>query len=232
MRLRLASYNIQKAVGLDLRRDPARVLEVINALEADVVALQEADLRLGPRPAALPRRLIEHESDFEVAEVAENEVSLGWHGNAILVRRGLHVAGVARLPLPGLEPRGAVRVDIAGAGGGISVIGAHLGLLRTWRRRQARALARHAARAGAGAGLRTVILGDFNEWSECAGLEPLAERFLLVAPGRTFHAARPIAALDRAALDPRLRLVGAGVAQSPRARISSDHLPIWVDAEI
>ena len=45
--LRLASYNIQKAVGLDFRRDPGRILEVINGLGADIVALQEVDKRPG-----------------------------------------------------------------------------------------------------------------------------------------------------------------------------------------
>jgi endonuclease/exonuclease/phosphatase family metal-dependent hydrolase len=228
MRLRLASYNIQKAVGVDLRRDPTRVLEVINSLGADVVALQEADQRLGARPSALPRFLIEQETDFHVADLAENDVSLGWHGNAVLVRKGLAVTGTERIPLPGLEPRGAVRVELGEGDDRLSVIGTHLGLLRRWRRRQVRVLHDHVA---AEAIDRTVILGDFNEWSRRAGLEPLGSRFHLVAPGRTFHAARPVAALDRAALGPGLRLLDAGVAETPRARAASDHLPIWVDAE-
>ena len=49
--LRLASYNIRKCIGLDRRRDPGRILRVINGLEADVVVLQEADRRMGPRRA-------------------------------------------------------------------------------------------------------------------------------------------------------------------------------------
>ena len=107
------------------------------------------------------------------------------------------------------------------------MIGTHLGLLRRWRRRQARVLHDHVAEEEIG---RTVILGDFNEWSRRSGLEPLGARFHLVAPGRTFHAARPVAALDRAALGPGLRLLDAGVAETPRARAASDHLPIWIDA--
>jgi len=59
--VRIASYNIRKAVGTDRRRDPARILKVLNRIEADVVMLQEADLRLGPRPAAIPRFLISQE---------------------------------------------------------------------------------------------------------------------------------------------------------------------------
>ncbi len=231
MRLRLASYNVQKAVGLDLRRDPARILEVINALGADVVALQEADRRLGGRPAAIPRRLVEAETDYAVVDLAENDVSLGWHGNALLVRRGLPVAAPARLPLPGLEPRGAVAARIGARIGAdeadaITVIGVHLGLVRAWRRRQARALRDHAGR---GDTARTVILGDFNEWSLQKGLGPLHPAFRIVTPGRTFPAARPVAHLDRAALGCGLEALEAEVAADALARVASDHLPIRID---
>ncbi|MEE4118589.1 MAG: endonuclease/exonuclease/phosphatase family protein [Paracoccaceae bacterium] len=231
MRLRLASYNVQKAVGLDLRRDPARILEVINALGADVVALQEADMRLGVRPAAIPRRLLEAETDFDVVDVAENDVSLGWHGNALLVRRGLPVTAPARLPLPGLEPRGAVAARIGarigeGEAGAITVIGVHLGLIRAWRRRQARALRDHAGRGDAE---RTAILGDFNEWSLQKGLGPLHPAFQIVTPGPTFPAPRPVAHLDRAALGPGLVAHDAEVANGALARVASDHLPIRLD---
>ncbi|MGB0968912.1 MAG: endonuclease/exonuclease/phosphatase family protein, partial [Halocynthiibacter sp.] len=54
MSLRIASYNIRKCIGLDRRRDPHRTAGVIQALRADIVLLQEADKRLGARPAALP----------------------------------------------------------------------------------------------------------------------------------------------------------------------------------
>ena len=53
MLLKVASYNIRKAVGLDWRRKPQRVLDVINEIGADVVALQEVDRRFGSRLTAL-----------------------------------------------------------------------------------------------------------------------------------------------------------------------------------
>jgi endonuclease/exonuclease/phosphatase family metal-dependent hydrolase len=56
--IRLASWNIRKCVGLDRRRDPHRVARVLAGIGADVVALQEADRRLGKRPAALPAALV------------------------------------------------------------------------------------------------------------------------------------------------------------------------------
>lgn len=233
MRLRLVSYNIQKAVGLDLRRDPARILGVIDELKADIVVLQEVDKRLGARPTALPRFLIEQHTDFEVADIAENDVSLGWHGNAILVRRGFRVLRTARLALPGLEPRGAVLAKVAPTEATdrskITVIGAHLSLLRSWRRRQARALHDHAE---AGDLQSTIIAGDFNEWSMRKGLGPLHPTFTIVTPGRTFPANRPVGALDRVALGSHLRLHRAGVADGGSARVASDHRPVWIDLQI
>jgi endonuclease/exonuclease/phosphatase family metal-dependent hydrolase len=62
--IRVASYNIRKARGLDQMRRPERTLEVINQLNADIVVLQEADKRLGMRKPAIPRAMIDRETDF------------------------------------------------------------------------------------------------------------------------------------------------------------------------
>mgnify|MGYP000589399083 CR=1 FL=1 len=43
--MKLASYNIRKARGLDQKRSPERVLDVVSRLGADVVVLQEADVK-------------------------------------------------------------------------------------------------------------------------------------------------------------------------------------------
>ena len=96
MQLRLASYNVHKCLGMDRRRSPERIVSVLNALDADIVALQEVDHRLPPRPAALPRALIERETDFGVLPFAPEGPSLGWHGQTMLVRRGIAVEKVRR----------------------------------------------------------------------------------------------------------------------------------------
>lgn len=67
--LKLASWNIRKCVGLDRRRDPRRVAGVLAELDADVVVLQEADKRLGRRPAALPHHLLVDETQIGRAHV-------------------------------------------------------------------------------------------------------------------------------------------------------------------
>ena len=55
----VASYNMRKAIGLDRRRDPHRVLDVLQEIDADIVALQEADQRFGGRGSAVPHELID-----------------------------------------------------------------------------------------------------------------------------------------------------------------------------
>ena len=223
---RLASYNIRKAVGLDGRRAPGRIIDVINRLDADVIALQEVDKRLGERPAALDRRMIEEHTDLKVADIARNDVSLGWHGNAVLVKKGLTIHGVDHIALPGLEPRGAVQVDIGEGARQMAVIGTHLGLLRPYRRLQLSKIMAHLRDTDT---RDAAILGDFNEWSQSKGLEALGDSFEVVSPGKSFHAARPLAGLDRVALSRRLKLSDAGVDESSLARVASDHLPIWSD---
>lgn len=225
-KLRLASYNVRKAVGLDRRRDPSRVLDVIAELDADVVALQEADLRLGDRPSAFDPIEIAERTGLMPLPVSEADRSLGWHGNAILVREGVTIQDAHRLQLPGLEPRGAVITELETTAGGLTLVATHLGLLRSNRRKQASLL---RSVLGKQAGGRVAILGDFNEWRTTGGLNPLQAHFEIHAPGHSFHAARPFAALDRIALSPGLELRDAGVHRSRLARRASDHLPIWAD---
>jgi endonuclease/exonuclease/phosphatase family metal-dependent hydrolase len=229
MRFRLASYNIRKAVGLDWRRDPARTLRAIKALDADVVALQEADKRLGLRPAAVPAAAIARETDLRAVPLGHSPVSLGWHGNAVLVRKSLEVTHTTCLALPGIEPRGCVIVRLATKPGELTLVAVHLGLRRRCRRLQLVRILRALRRLDPA---RAVILGDFNEWSADRGVEPLLPHFRVVSPGNSFHASQPVAPLDRFALGRRVALVGAGVETGPAVRRASDHLPIWAEVEL
>ncbi len=221
---RALSYNIRKARGLDGRRSAGRILDIINESDADVVFLQEADRRLGQRPSAIPFPMVESHSDYKVVPVAENDISLGWHGNAVLVRNGLTVHAIDRLILPGLEPRGAVKVSLSN---GVSLTGVHLGLTRNFRRRQISTIVEEVRDDE-----HAIILGDMNEWSSRKGLEDLYARFDVHAPGKTFHASRPIASLDRIGTSRALEVFDAGVIDTSRTRVASDHLPIWADIRI
>ena len=222
--LRVASWNIHKAVGTDRRRDADRVLAGIAALQADIVALQEADFRLGDRPSALPRDRIAAVTGLEPLPIGRNAVSLGWHGNALLARPTIHMAGIDHLDLPGHEPRGAVIADLD-TPAPLRVVAVHLGLLRAARRRQLdairAALNRRPARP-------TVILGDFNEHSRRVGLGRIATPFVILPTAATFPARRPFLPLDRILHSPDLDLVPLDFAR-PKGHQPSDHQPLLAE---
>lgn len=223
--IRIASYNLQKCVGLDLRRRPDRSLTVIGLLQADLVVLQEADKRLAPRPAALPHALVE-EAGWRILPFGAPGGSLGWHGNAMLGGPRVAVEDTGHLELPGLEPRGAVRADLRTPIGPIRVVGVHLGLIRRYRHLQIAAIMRALDTL---APRPTLLTGDFNEWGDVGGLDAIARELDFVHSPPSYPAPRPVARLDRFALGPELVSLRTGCFSSAPARVASDHLPVWAD---
>lgn len=226
--LRVATYNIRKCIGLDWRRSPERIMRVLGEIEADVVALQEADRRLGQRPATLPVAELTARTGLRPVPIPASGRSSGWHGNALLIREGIDVERAVPLDLPSLEPRGALVADLDMAGVRLRVAGVHFGLRRADRRRQARALME--ALHGFDGAMATVVLGDFNEWvPRGAASEELSKRFRQAPPVASFHSSAPLAALDRIFVCPGLKVTSAQVHRSATARRASDHLPVWAD---
>lgn len=228
--IRVASYNMRKGIGTDRRRRPERIIEVLCEIGADVVALQEADRRFGERLSALPEHLLEEHSPYRPVPFPVRTGGIGWHGNAILVRKDAHVRHCEAIHIPSLEPRGAVMTEVEVGGETLRAVGMHLDLSGLWRRRQSHAILHHVAcREDA---LPTVLMGDLNEWSAQNGcLRDFGHHFAFAPTGRSYHARRPVAALDRIMFGPRLRLIDCGVHCSALARRASDHLPIWADFE-
>jgi endonuclease/exonuclease/phosphatase family metal-dependent hydrolase len=224
--IHVASYNMRKAIGTDRRRRPERTLEVLREVNADVIALQEADRRFGSRLSALPPHLIDEHSDYKPVLFDARAGSLGWHGNAILVKKSVEVLGCELLHLPSLEPRGAVLAEVKVDGLSLRVVGMHLDLSGLWRRRQAHAILAHLGSRNSNP--RTVLMGDLNEWSASGGcLRDFGHHLRFADCGRSFHARRPIAQLDRIMVSDGLRIIESGAHHSAAARKASDHLPIW-----
>ncbi|SFK59239.1 endonuclease/exonuclease/phosphatase family protein [Shimia haliotis] len=223
--MRIASYNLQKCVGVDMRRHPARSMIVIRALRADVVVLQEADKRLPPRPAALPFDLIETKG-YSNVDFGQPKGSLGWHGNAMLLRDGVEVIETSKLDLPGLEPRGAIRADLMTSMGLLRVVGVHLGLIRRYRLMQLGSIAKSLDLLPK---MPTVIAGDFNEWGPKHALDAVTPSFDFINTEHSFPSPRPVAALDGFAVTRDLRAEAHGVLSRIPAPVASDHLPIWMD---
>lgn len=230
MHIRVASYNIHKGVGTDRLRRPERILEVLVELDADVIALQEVDRRFGLRASVLTVDAISRHTPYLPVPVAVRPASLGWHGNALLVRRGAGVLGRQRIDLPTLEPRGAVMAEVEVRGQRLRVAGMHLDLSGIRRARQARAVIDAAAR---GVAMPTVLMGDLNEWSVHGGcLRDFGAGYRFAPIGPSFHSRRPVARLDRIMVGPELRVIDCGVHRSACAGGASDHLPVWAELEL
>jgi endonuclease/exonuclease/phosphatase family metal-dependent hydrolase len=222
----VASYNMHKAIGTDRRRRPERTLAVLNELGAHVIALQEADRRFGSRASAIPVRMIEEHSDYKPVPFSARDASIGWHGNALLVKKDVEILDKELVHLPSLEPRGAVLADLRIEGIELRVVGMHLDLSGLWRRRQAHAILSHLERRD---GVPpTVMMGDLNEWSVNRGcIRDFGHDHSIADCGKSFHSRRPIAQLDRIMVSRNLEVVDSGAHHSATARKASDHLPIW-----
>jgi endonuclease/exonuclease/phosphatase family metal-dependent hydrolase len=227
--IKVASYNIHKGVGLDRLRRPERILDVLTEIDADIVGLQEADRRFGERMSALPAHMIADRSDYMAVPLGLRPDSLGWHGNAILVRKGTEILKHDRIDLPTLEPRGAVMAEVGLNGIRLRVVTMHLDLSGLWRRKQARAIVEALEERET---LPTVLMGDLNEWRRESGcLHDFGRHYKFAQTGKSFHSQRPVARLDRIMADPSLSFSSCGVHHSVRARHASDHLPIWAKVE-
>jgi endonuclease/exonuclease/phosphatase family metal-dependent hydrolase len=231
MPLKVATYNIRKCVGLDRKRDPARILAVLNEIDADIITLQEADRRFGTRESCLPAAMIEAETPWTHVPFNIRPGGIGWHGNAILVRRGTEIKNAHPMDLPMLEPRGAVEAELIIGGKHIRIIGAHLDLSGLWRRRQIKAMLAHIDAAPRH--LPTIMMGDFNQWSDRGALSEFAfHHHRIVKTPKSFHTSRPVAHLDRIIVSHDIDVTDSGAHVSALSQKASDHLPIWASLSV
>ncbi len=173
-------------------------------------------------------QLLEQHSDYKPVPFDTREGSIGWHGNALLVRKPVEILERHLFHLPSLEPRGAVLADVRVNGSVLRIVGMHLDLSGLWRRRQAHAILSHLAEREGDPS--TVLMGDLNEWSVRGGcLRDFGAHHHFAPCGRSFHARRPIAMLDRIMVTRDLEIVSSGAHASATARRASDHLPIWAE---
>lgn len=224
-RLRVVTYNIHRARGMDGRERLDRILRVLEELDADVVALQEV---LAWQAFAL--------AEATRMDVVFGPIRLharGPYGNLCLTRLPVVAHRTYSLTCRPFEPRGCLRADIDHGGGYLHVFNVHLGLRYRERVRQARMLAWIVDR-GTLRGPR-LLLGDFNEWFDGhasrllgAELAPAGRR----PRARTHPSLLPVFPLDRIYHDAAIAVERSGVHRSPLARVASDHLPVFADLRL
>jgi endonuclease/exonuclease/phosphatase family metal-dependent hydrolase len=239
------TYNVHRCVGTDRKLDVERVAEVIAAEQPDVVALQELDVgRLRTRSVDQAHRLAEllkMTFHFHPAMTVEEEL----YGDAILTALPERRIKAKGLPLyrrvPGLEPRGALWVEVEFEGQKVQIINTHLGLVPQEQKRQAAALLGPDWMGADEWVAPGIVLGDFNATPYSATYRMLRTALRdAQAPTptwprpatATFPSNFPFMRIDHVFLTKGLETRGVRSPYDARARLASDHLPLVVDLEI
>lgn len=230
--MRLLSYNIHGCVGLDGHEDPDRILQVIDAVDADIIALQEVDRRHPP-----DRCLVETLSGRGTHQAIYGPTlqrKKGAYGNLLLSRFPILSQRLLDLSVPGREPRGAICATVTANGVPVAIAATHLGLGMRERRQQVERLIAGFSYEQAEANPDVhVLLGDFNEWFiPGRPLRWLRRYFGNSQARRTFPSQFPVFKLDRVWVKPAARLRRLQVVRSPLARQASDHLPLIAELEL
>jgi endonuclease/exonuclease/phosphatase family metal-dependent hydrolase len=232
--IRVATYNIHRAVGLDRRTRPDRIAAVLNGLDADVIALQEV-LGAGPQGGG-------HAEEIGAA------VGMGWvmaptrhlrghlFGNMVLSRFPVRQHSQHDLSWRTCEPRCAQRVDLDVDGATLHFYNVHLGTAYLERRFQAQRLAALVSdRRVTGP---KVVLGDFNEWMKGLTTALLSERLEAIdlrkhlRRRRTYPGFFPILHLDHIYYQGDVQVASVSLPRTRQTLIASDHLPLVAELAI
>jgi endonuclease/exonuclease/phosphatase family metal-dependent hydrolase len=229
----IATYNIHGCIGTDRRFAPARIIEVLHWLDADVVALQEVGWHARGHAGFDQFAYLAEHSGYAVHEGLTRDHSRAQFGNAILSRLPVRAARRIDLSVPLRAPRCAVDADIEVGGRLVRVINVHLGL-DPWERRIQLSRLHKATEARPDQPM--VLLGDFNEWRlEFGPFRALAHHLPNCLAPRSFHARQPLLRYDRIYASRELAFEEGLVKRSRLTRRASDHLPVhcrlgWAEA--
>ena len=245
MKLRILTYNIHRAIGVDRRFRPERIVQIIESYNADIVLLQEVDDG-APRSRELDlARELATDLGYPYRAVGHNvTLRKGRYGNATLSRFPILCERNIDLTIEGWKRRGCqhTAIDLGAAQAPrLDVFNLHLGLSAGQRARQMHLLARSSEFESLSPGAPCFIGGDFNDWRSLlvpfltdgmnfkSATDSTATR---AKPILTYPSFYPQGPLDRIYYRGPLHLIGAHRCRLRLSRIASDHLAIIADFEI
>jgi len=228
--LRIATYNIHKAKGMDRRTSIERIGRVLEEVDADVVALQETVVH---HAHYLGDKLGYHVS---MGEARKHEGSA--YGNATLSRHQARSTSHTHVTVPGKEARCILRSDIPYSHHILHVFNTHLGVSFFERRKQALRLFEEDILTAVDIRGPRVVLGDFNEWTRGLVTKLLRKEFheadirRHLPRLRVYPMALPLLSLDHIYLDPHFEVKHAYFHLSMLSLLASDHLPLVADVAL
>jgi endonuclease/exonuclease/phosphatase family metal-dependent hydrolase len=247
VRLRVLSYNIHRAIGVDRRFRPERVSSILAYHNPDVAILQEVDDG-APRSRGLDLGMeLARALGYQHYAIGHNvTLRKGRYGNATLSRWPIERERNIDLTVSFLRRRGCQHTRVAvqtpsGKTRRLEVFNLHLGLSARERERQVALLARSREFASLPFGVPTIVAGDYNDWRSL--LRPIFVDLLgfRSATGGNTESERAIAtfpsffpqgSLDRIYYRGPLRLAAAKRCRLALSRVASDHLPVIVDFDL
>jgi endonuclease/exonuclease/phosphatase family metal-dependent hydrolase len=244
MRLRVMTYNIHRAIGLDRRFAPERILRIVDSHQADVVLLQEVDDG-APRSRELDLAMeLARALGYPHFAIGHNvTLRKGRYGNATLSRYPILRERNIDLTIGYWKRRGCQHTAIAvGAHAKrLEIFNLHLGLSARERVRQIALLARSRELASLPLDVACLVGGDFNDWRSLLrplfagplGFRSATERSASgQRPLPTYPSFLPTGPLDSIYYRGGLRLLQARRCRLRLSRIASDHLPVIADFDL
>jgi len=245
--LRVVSYNIHTGIGSDGRLDLARTAQTLEALDADVIGLQEADVHWSARSEwrdqardlakALEMRVFFapiYSFDPPEPGLPRREYGLAVLTDLPVMRTENHE--ITRLSTQGADPvpepaPGFPEVVVNADGALVHVYATHLDFradpsVRAMQVRDTLAILDEDP-----AGAQQVLVGDFNAPPEAPELAPLWTELVDTwdvagsGPGFTYPAIDPIKRIDYVTHSPNIDTLDADVVSTQ----ASDHLPVVAD---
>jgi endonuclease/exonuclease/phosphatase family metal-dependent hydrolase len=236
--IRVATYNVHRCRGLDRRVSVARIAEVIDRLDADVVAVQE--IRRGNNAANPESDQAAFLAEMLGYNLAFGQNKLRWgapYGNATLSRFPIVFHQNYDLTISGQERRGCLRADVRPRQGRrLHVYNVHLSTRYFARPRQARRLLSADVLNHPAVRSPRIVVGDFNEWTRGVATRLMGEHFDSVdaqlGRRRTYPGFFPILHLDHFYFDSALHLKSFRLHRSKLSLVASDHLPLVAEFEL
>ena len=247
MRFRLMTYNIHRAIGVDRRFRPDRIVRIAEHHAPDVLLLQEVD-------DGVPRSR-ERDLGRDLAEalgfshfVVGHNVSLrkGRYGNATLSRFPILRERNIDLTIDSRKRRGCQHTTIEvekvrGHPHRFDVFNLHLGLSAQERARQIGLLVRSKEFSDLDPAQASIIGGDFNDWRsllhpiftdilQCECITQKSQGFNSSLP--TYPSFSPRGGLDRIYYRGPIRGLTARTCRLGLSKVASDHLPVIADFEL
>jgi endonuclease/exonuclease/phosphatase family metal-dependent hydrolase len=234
---RIATYNIHKARGFDLRIVPERIIKVAQELDADILCMQEViHIPEGQSKLNQAQEIAAAFPGYETVFGVNRQYRGGAYGNLTLSRFPIVSTRNHDLSRPRREPRGVFQTEIEVAPGRrIQLFNVHLGTGHMERRYQARKLLNHEVLLQPDLHGPRLVLGDFNEWTHGLTTRLMRSELQTFKPRhagrfpRTFPGMLPFLSLDHCYYEPPLHLLDTKLWRSRTALIASDHLPLIAD---